>query len=179
MSKKNIEYALMLLAIQDLNDPFDSFNDNELDNDNDLIKEILLSLFSSRYLVPEIMFLSLNIGIMKYYRYMMIYSLKKFYKWKDNSLISSKDDILSICSRFGICEGTVILYINHVMKAIRNIILELVQWPKNNNRATVHAGFQAIRGFQNVIEAIDGTHFILNEAPAQDPTAILQEKKDT
>ncbi|GES87341.1 putative nuclease HARBI1 [Rhizophagus clarus] len=153
MSKKNIEYALMLLAIQDLNDPFDSFNDNELDNDNDLIKEILLSLFSSRYLVPEIMFLSLNIG--------------------------SKDDILSICSRFGICEGTVILYINHVMKAIRNIILELVQWPKNNNRATVHAGFQAIRGFQNVIEAIDGTHFILNEAPAQDPTAILQEKKDT
>ncbi|GES94172.1 putative nuclease HARBI1 [Rhizophagus clarus] len=63
------------------------------------------------------------------------------------------------------------------MKAIRNIKLEFVQWPKNNNRATVHAGFQAIRGFQNVIGAIDGTHFILNEVPAQDPTAFFTRKK--
>ncbi|PKC54274.1 hypothetical protein RhiirA1_330302, partial [Rhizophagus irregularis] len=83
--------------------------------------------------------------------------------------LGSKDDILSIYSRFGICEGTVILYINHVIKAIRNKKLEFVQWPKNNNnRAIVHAGFQAIGGFQNIIGAIDGTHFILNEAPAQD-----------
>ena len=34
--------------------------------------------------------------------------------------LGSKDDILSICSRFGICEGTVILYVSHVMKAIKN-----------------------------------------------------------
>ncbi|PKB96910.1 hypothetical protein RhiirA5_301501 [Rhizophagus irregularis] len=47
--------------------------------------------------------------------------------------LGSKDDILSICSRFGICEGTVILYINHVMKAIRNKKLEFVQWPKNKS----------------------------------------------
>ncbi|GET62399.1 hypothetical protein RIR_jg22518.t1 [Rhizophagus irregularis DAOM 181602=DAOM 197198] len=54
------------------------------------------------------------------------------------------DDILSICSRLVICKGTVILYINRVMKAIRNKKLEFVQWPKNINRAIVHAGFQAI-----------------------------------
>lgn len=52
MSKKDIEYALILLTIQDLNDSFDSFNDDELDNNNDLIKEILLALSSSRYLAP-------------------------------------------------------------------------------------------------------------------------------
>ncbi|PKC68643.1 hypothetical protein RhiirA1_506647, partial [Rhizophagus irregularis] len=51
--------------------------------------------------------------------------------------LGSKDDILSICSRFGICEGTVILYINHVMKAIRNKKLEFVQWPKNNNNHAI------------------------------------------
>ncbi|RIA81045.1 hypothetical protein C1645_701120, partial [Glomus cerebriforme] len=65
-----------------------------------------------------------------------------------------------------ICEGTVILYVNRVMKAIRNKKLEFVQWPKNNNQVTVHAGFQAIGRFQNIIGIIDGTHFILNEAPA-------------
>ena len=53
------------------------------------------------------------------------------------------------------------------MKAIRNKKPEFVQWPRNDNQVTVHAGFQAIGGFQNVIGAIDGTHFILNEAPAQ------------
>ena len=65
--------------------------------------------------------------------------------------LGSKDDILSICSQFGICEGIVILYINCVMKAIRNKKLEFVQWPKNNNRATVHAGFQAIGGFKTLL----------------------------
>ncbi|CAB4430110.1 unnamed protein product [Rhizophagus irregularis] len=45
MSIKDIEYALMLLTIQDLNDSFDSFNVDELDNNNnDLI--FLLILFT-------------------------------------------------------------------------------------------------------------------------------------
>ncbi|PKY36262.1 hypothetical protein RhiirB3_458483, partial [Rhizophagus irregularis] len=73
----------------------------------------------------------------------MIYDLKKFYEWKDNIIflrrLSSKDDILSICSQFEICE--------------------------------------AIGEFQNIIGAIDGTHFILNEAPAQDLTALFTRKK--
>src|SRR5436305_1423801 len=67
--------------------------------------------------------------------------------------LGSKDDILSICSQFEICEGTVILYINCIIKTIRNKKLEFVQWPKNNNnRAIVHAGFQAIGGFRILLE---------------------------
>lgn len=211
MSKKDIEYALMLLTIQELNDPFDSFNDDELDNNNDLIKEILLALSSSRYLAPrnhipkskhwyhEILPLYDDIRFKKVLR-MERQQFNKLVQVLQNDTVfqnkgnkpqapvefqlvillrrlGSKDDILSICSRFGISEGTVILYINRVMKAIRNKKSEFVQWPKNNNRATVHAGFQAIGGFQNVIGAIDGTHFILNEAPVQDPTAFFTRKK--
>ena len=87
--------------------------------------------------------------------------------------LGSKDDIVNICSRFGVSEGTIILYVNRIMKAIRNKKSVFVQWPRNDKRAAVHTGFQAIGGFQNVIGAIDGTHFILNEAPAQDPTAFF------
>ncbi|CAI2189046.1 4486_t:CDS:1, partial [Funneliformis geosporum] len=62
----------------------------------------------------------------------------------------SKDNIMSICSQFGVSEGSVILYINCVMKAIRNKKSEFVQWPKDNNRSVIHTGFQNIGGFQNV-----------------------------
>ncbi|CAI2201168.1 2757_t:CDS:1, partial [Funneliformis geosporum] len=44
-------------------------------------------------------------------------------------------DIMSICSRFGVSEGSVILYVNRVMKVIRNKKSEFVQWPKDNNRS--------------------------------------------
>jgi hypothetical protein len=213
ISKKDIEYALMLLTIQELNDPFDSFNDDELDNNNDLIKEILLALSSSRYLasrnhIPkskhwyyEILPLYDDIRFKKVLR-MERQQFNKLVQVLQNDTVfqnkgnkpqapvefqlvillrrlGSKDDILSICSRFGISEGTVILYINRVMKAIRNKKSEFVQWPKNNNRATVHAGFQAIEGFQNVIGAIDGTHFILMRHLYKIQQHSLQEKKDT
>ncbi|PKY57721.1 hypothetical protein RhiirA4_510641 [Rhizophagus irregularis] len=187
MSKKDIEYALILLTIQDLNDSFDSFNDDELDNNNDLIKEVLLALSSLRYLVPqnyipksqhwyyEILPLYDDIRFKKvlqmerqqFNKLVQVLQNDTVFQNKGNKLqapvefqlviflrrLGSKDDILSIYSQFGICEGTVILYINHVIKAIRNKKLEFVQWPKNNNnRAIVHAGFQAIGGFRILLE---------------------------
>ncbi|CAI2198003.1 2002_t:CDS:2, partial [Funneliformis geosporum] len=66
--------------------------------------------------------------------------------------LGSKDEIMSICSRFGVSE--------------------------DNNRSVIHTGFQNIGGFQNVIGAIDRTHFILTETPTQDPTAYFTRKKD-
>ncbi|CAI2200104.1 13133_t:CDS:2, partial [Funneliformis geosporum] len=60
-------------------------------------------------------------------------------------------DIMSICSRFEVLE--------------------------DNNRSILHIGFQNIGGFQNVIGAINGTHFILTEAPIQDPIAYFTRKK--
>ncbi|CAI2196803.1 314_t:CDS:2, partial [Funneliformis geosporum] len=41
----------------------------------------------------------------------------------------------------------------------------------------ISEGFQNISEFQNVIRAIDRTHFILTEIPTQDPTAYFTRKK--
>ncbi|CAI2178632.1 14734_t:CDS:2, partial [Funneliformis geosporum] len=78
---------------------------------------------------------------------------------------------MNICSRFGVSEGSIIFYVNRVMKATRNKKSEFVQWPKDNNRSVIHTGFQ------NVIGAIDETHFIITETPTQDPTAYFTRKK--
>ena len=62
--------------------------------------------------------------------------------------LDSKDNIVSICSQFGVSEGTIILYVNRVIKTIGNKKSEFIQWPRNNNnRIAVHTGFQAIGGF--------------------------------
>lgn len=208
-TRKDLEYALTLLAIQETDDAFDN-NEEPTDND-DLIKEILLVLSSSRYLIPrtyvsksqhwwyEILPLYDDLRFKKVLRMERQHFNKLVQVLQDDPVLQnkgkkpqapielqlaiflkrlgSKDDILSICSRFGISEGTVILYVNRLIKAIRNKKSEFIQWPRNNNRTAVHAGFQAIGGFQNVIGAIDGTHFILSEAPAQDPTAFFTRKK--
>ncbi|CAB4426651.1 unnamed protein product [Rhizophagus irregularis] len=49
------------------------------------------------------------------------------------------------------------------MKAIRNKKLEFVQWPKNNNRTIVHAGFQAIGDGQDQC-MMHESDFFLNKA---------------
>ncbi len=205
--KKDIENALVLLIIQEINNSFE--NNDEL---VDLIKEILLVLSSSRYLTPrnysisksqhwwcEILPLYDDIRFKKVLRMEKQHFIKLVQVLQNDTIfqsegnkpqapvelqlaiflrrLGSKDDIVSICSRFGVSEGTIILYVNRVIKAIRNKKSEFIQWPRNNNRIAVHTGFQAIGGFQNVIGAIDGTHFILNEAPVQDLTAFFTRKK--
>src|SRR3954466_12207320 len=75
--------------------------------------------------------------------------------------IGSKDEIFSICSRFGISEGTVYLYCKRVMLAILSLKNSLVIWPTEESRKIIHSGFKNIGGFENVIGAIDGTHIIL------------------
>ncbi|RIA83412.1 hypothetical protein C1645_699475, partial [Glomus cerebriforme] len=41
--------------------------------------------------------------------------------------LGSYDDIASICSHFEISEGIIILYVDHVIKAIRNKKSEFIQ----------------------------------------------------
>ena len=205
--KKDIEDALILLIIQEINSSLE--NNDEL---VDLIKEILLVLSSSRYLVSqnyslaksqhwwhEILPLYDDIHFKKVLRMEKQQFNKLVQVLQDDTIfqnggskpqapvelqlaiflrrLGSKDDIESICSRFGVSEGTIILYVNRIMKAIRNKKSMFIQWPRNDKCVAVHTGFQTIGGFQNVIGAIDGTHFILNEAPAQDPTAFFTRKK--
>src|ERR1043165_8265974 len=91
--------------------------------------------------------------------------------------IGSKDEIFSICSRYGISEGTVYLYCKRVMIVIFSLKCELVKWPTGELRRMVHLGFNNIGGFNNVIGAIDGTHIILGIAPLKQPEIYWNRKK--
>jgi hypothetical protein len=91
--------------------------------------------------------------------------------------LGTMEDIFSICSHFGIAEGTVILYSKRVMKALRHLQSELVKWPRGERRKEVHEGFQKLLGIPNIIGAIDGTHIILANAPKNDPETFFNRKK--
>ena len=91
--------------------------------------------------------------------------------------LGSRSDIFNICSKFGIAEGTVILYTKRVVKAIIAQKHLFVQWPKREKRSFTHRGFQLIGGFENVIGAVDGTHVILNEKPSKSPELYFNRKK--
>ncbi|UZO15326.1 uncharacterized protein OCT59_006755 [Rhizophagus irregularis] len=45
-------------------------------------------------------------------------------------------------------------------------------------REFVHEGFKAIGGIEDIIGSIDGTHFILRNAPTKDKKFILPGRKD-
>jgi len=91
--------------------------------------------------------------------------------------LGSKEDIFSICSRYGIAEGTVILYCKRVMKAIISNKEKYIKWPTDQARKFVHEGFKAIGDIEDIIGAVDGTHFILQNAPQKDKELYFTRKK--
>jgi len=91
--------------------------------------------------------------------------------------LGSKEDVFSVCSRYGIAEGTVLLYCKRIMKAIISHKAEYVKWPTGQDRKFVHDGFEAIGGIEDIIGAIDGTHFILQNAPQKEKYLYFTRKK--
>lgn len=92
--------------------------------------------------------------------------------------LGSKESIFSICSRYGIAEGTVILYCKRIMKAIISNKAKFIKWPTDErSREFVHAGFEAIGGIEDIIGAIDGTYFILQNAPQKEKYLYFTRKK--
>jgi hypothetical protein len=55
--------------------------------------------------------------------------------------IGSTSDVFSICSQQGIAEGTVVSYMNRVMKALCRRASQFVQWPRGDRRHEVCDGF--------------------------------------
>ena len=92
--------------------------------------------------------------------------------------IGGKSNIFEICLRFGIAEGTVILYIKRIIKAIISKKSLFVQWPKGEQHKLVYKGFQLIGEFKNIIGVVDGTHLILNDKPSSNsPESYFNRKK--
>jgi hypothetical protein len=91
--------------------------------------------------------------------------------------LGSKEDVFSVCSRYGIAEGTVLLFCKRIMKAIISLKKKYIKWPTEHAREFVHDGFKSIGGIEDIIGAVDGTHFILQNAPQKDKYLYFTRKK--
>ncbi|GES85564.1 protein ANTAGONIST OF LIKE HETEROCHROMATIN PROTEIN 1-like [Rhizophagus clarus] len=60
---------------------------------------------------------------------------------------NQKKMFFSICSRYGIAKGTILLYCKRIMKAIISYKSNYIKWPTNEqDREFVHDGFESIGG---------------------------------
>ena len=92
--------------------------------------------------------------------------------------LGSKENIFSICSRYGIAEGIVILYCKRIMKAIISNKAKFIKWlTDKRSREFVHTGFEAIGGIEDIIGAINGTYFILQNALQKEKYFYFTRKK--
>ncbi|CAG8818881.1 3902_t:CDS:1, partial [Dentiscutata erythropus] len=66
---------------------------------------------------------------------------------------------------FGIAEGTVHLFMDRVVTAIRSLKSQYVQWPSGDYKKEIHNEFEQMQGFPLVIGAIDGSHIPVFQAP--------------
>ena len=85
--------------------------------------------------------------------------------------------MFEVCSRFGIGEGTVILYTKRVIQTIISKKKSFVKWPTSEERQRVHEGFESLGGLKNVIGAVDGTYIPMRNAPSKDPEVYFTRKK--
>ncbi|RGB44211.1 hypothetical protein C1646_748924 [Rhizophagus diaphanus] len=172
---KLIERILVELDKEDFID-----SSEEEEGDSEIFILGLLALNEACYIEPRIY----NIAKSQYWYNVILPSyddirFKKIMRMLPENfkaLVRSKDDVFSICSRYGIAEGTVLLYCKLIMKAIISYKSEYIKWPTGQDRKFVHDGFEAIGGIENIIGAIDGTHFILQNAPQKEKYLYKKEK---
>ncbi|CAB5115130.1 unnamed protein product [Rhizophagus irregularis] len=91
--------------------------------------------------------------------------------------LGSTGSLFEVCSRFGIGEGTVILYTKRVIQAILAKKKRFVKWPTSEERKKVNEGFENLGGLKNVIGAVDGTYIPMRNAPNKDPEVYFTRKK--
>ena len=91
--------------------------------------------------------------------------------------LGSTGSLFEVCSRFGIGEGTVILYTKRVIQAIISKKKKFVKWPTSEERQRVHEGFESLGGLKNVIGAVDETYIPMRNAPSKDPEVYFTRKK--
>ncbi|CAG8455020.1 8468_t:CDS:2 [Cetraspora pellucida] len=75
--------------------------------------------------------------------------------------LGSLSTIWAISTQFGIAEGTVHLFMDRVITAIRSLRSEYIKWPQGDYKKEVHKGFHQIQEFPLVIGAIDGEEYLL------------------
>jgi len=63
------------------------------------------------------------------------------------------------------------------MKAIISYKTSYIKWPTGQGRKFVHEGFKEIGGIEDIIGSIDGTHFVLQNAPTKEKEVYFTRKK--
>jgi hypothetical protein len=91
--------------------------------------------------------------------------------------LGSTGSLFEVCSRFGIGEGTVILFTKRVIQAIMVQKKNFIKWPISEERKKVHEEFENLGGLKNVIKAVDGTYIPMKNAPNKDPEVYFTRKK--
>ncbi|CAG8785643.1 23690_t:CDS:1, partial [Dentiscutata erythropus] len=82
--------------------------------------------------------------------------------------LGTNSSLWTISTLFGVCEATVLNFINRIIIAIQSLRSEYIVWPTENYRQEVNIGFEQIQGFPMIIGAIDRLHIPLYEAPSKD-----------
>src|SRR6185503_18828555 len=72
--------------------------------------------------------------------------------------LGSNGSLFEHCSKFGIGEGTIILYTKRIIQAIMAQKKLFIKWLTLEKRKKVHDGFKNLGGLKNVIGAVDGTY---------------------
>ena len=75
--------------------------------------------------------------------------------------LGSTGSLFEVCSRFGIGEGTVILYTKRIIQAIMAQKKTFVKWPTLKKYKKVYKGFEDLGGLKNVIGAVNRTHILI------------------
>ncbi|CAG8616183.1 13523_t:CDS:2, partial [Dentiscutata heterogama] len=86
---------------------------------------------------------------------------------KSDHWLGRKATIWDICSKFGIAEGTVPLFISRVIEALKLLKKDVIIWSCNNYQQRIHMGFEEMYSFPNVIGVLDESHMNLFEAPSK------------
>ncbi|CAG8849468.1 16980_t:CDS:1, partial [Racocetra persica] len=61
--------------------------------------------------------------------------------------LGTKSSLWTISTLFGICEATVLNFLNRIIIAIQSLRSEYIIWPSENYQQEVNTGFKQIQGF--------------------------------
>jgi hypothetical protein len=91
-------------------------------------------------------------------------------------LLATPDSYRSVSTRFGLPQSTTHDYMMDVIDVIvSDLCPQYIQWPTGERAKTVMDGFQAMRGLEGVIGAVDGTHIPIS-APHHEHADYINRK---
>uniref|UniRef100_A0A1Y1JVQ6 Nuclease HARBI1 n=1 Tax=Photinus pyralis TaxID=7054 RepID=A0A1Y1JVQ6_PHOPY len=90
-------------------------------------------------------------------------------------ILGTPDSYRSVSDRFNVGKATAVISVRRVVKALYDHVHTFIKWPIADEMETSIRVFRAVKGFPNVIGAIDGTHISIT-APKNNAEAYVNRK---